>query len=212
MNPVNRSLLPLAVIAALAGGPATAAPADGYLSYTGTAVVRHSDRFLYGERHILRFAEGRLAERTVLYTCRDGAPFARKTVQYVDPTAPDFLLDDPRSGVREGVRSTVRGREVFIREKAAAPERAGPLPARPPKGAVESAGGSLYFSAFGPWTARRPDPAVDGGVPWRKRHHRPPSTARRSRPDPAGSASAWPRRPSSRRGFLRRRLIRLFDA
>jgi hypothetical protein len=118
----------LATVLALCATVSVAAPADAYLSYTGTAVARHSDRFLYGERHILRFEGGRLAERTVLYTCSDGAAFARKSVQYVDPTAPDYLLDDPRSGVREGVRSSGAGREVFIREKAAAPERAGPLP------------------------------------------------------------------------------------
>ena len=129
---LSATLLALsASAAASAAALAVTVPADGYLSYTGTAVVRHSDRFLYGERHILHFEGGRLAERTVLYTCSDGAAFARKNVQYVDPTAPDFMLDDPRSGVREGVRTTAAGREVFIREKAAAAERAGPLPRVP---------------------------------------------------------------------------------
>lgn len=141
MNTLTRTVLRLAVVAALTCRSATglalmapvpaSAPADGYLSYTGTAVARHSDRFLYGERHILHFAAGHLAQRTVLYTCRDGAVFARKTVEYVDPTAPDFLLDDARSGLREGVRGKGSGREVFIREKAGAPERAGPLPSLP---------------------------------------------------------------------------------
>ena len=113
---------------ALAPGTFAASLQDGYLSYQGTARVRHSDRFLYGERHVLHIESGRITERTVLYTCDDGRPFARKQVRYVNPTAPDFLFEDLRSGVREGVRSGAAGRQVFIRDQANAAERSGPLP------------------------------------------------------------------------------------
>ena len=71
---------------------AAALTPDAYVSYSGVARARGSNQFLYGEHHVLRYQAGRLAERVVLYTCRDGAPFARKTVSYVDPIAPDFTL------------------------------------------------------------------------------------------------------------------------
>src|SRR5580658_8425948 len=76
-----------------------AASADEHLlSYSGTATARHSSEFIYGERHLLRYRDEQLAERLVLYTCRDGSAFARKTVSYVEPMAPDFVLDDAANG------------------------------------------------------------------------------------------------------------------
>ncbi len=126
--------LALALLACALCAVVTAAPvasADGYLTYTGTAVARHSDRFLYGERHVVRTEGGRVTERVVLYTCGNGTPFARKWVRYVDATAPDFLLEDLRSGVREGIRTTPDGRQAFIRDTATAAERDAPLPRVP---------------------------------------------------------------------------------
>ena len=97
--------------------PASASvPADStFLSYSGTATYPHSAKFLYGERHVLAYQEGRPAERVVLYTCSDGSSFARKTVHYVDSLAPDFLLEDASNGLHEGVRSGSGGRAVFFR-------------------------------------------------------------------------------------------------
>jgi hypothetical protein len=107
---------------------ALTADADGYLRYSGTASVRHSSEFLYGERHVLHYRDGRLAERVVLYTCGDGNAFARKNVWYVDTLAPDFLLEDAGSGLREGIRSGPDGRFVFFRPHPANAERSAPLP------------------------------------------------------------------------------------
>jgi hypothetical protein len=101
---------------------------DAYLRYSGTASERQSSQFLYGERHVLRYRGGRLAERVVLYTCADGSPFARKVVAYVDPLAPDFLLEDAGSGMREGIRSGPDGRVVFFRPHPTGTERSSPLP------------------------------------------------------------------------------------
>jgi hypothetical protein len=101
---------------------------DGYIEYSGTAAAPHSMDYLYGERHMLRYHGGRLAERVVLYTCGDGAPFARKTVRYVTPFAPDFLLEDASTGLREGVRSVDDVRSVFFRSGGAAAEKARRLP------------------------------------------------------------------------------------
>lgn len=105
--------------------------ADQYVAYSGTAVAPATRQFLYGERHLLRLREGRLAERVVLYTCSDGVPFARKTVNYVDPLAPNFLLEDASNGMRQGVRADGNGRAVFYREDRAEPEKAGALPRVP---------------------------------------------------------------------------------
>jgi hypothetical protein len=125
---------------------AAAAPNDGYWTYSGTADARHANEFLYGERHFLRYAGGRIAERVVLYTCRDGSAFARKTVSYVDRTAPDFLIENAIDGMREGIRDARRpatslsavagsmggaagsGRIVFFRAHRADPEKSGPVP------------------------------------------------------------------------------------
>jgi hypothetical protein len=97
---------------------------EHYLSYAGTATAKASNEFLYGERHELHYRDGAPAERIVLYTCRDGSAFARKTVTYVDPLAPDFLLEDASNGMREGVRSVGNGRAVFFRANSHVPEKA----------------------------------------------------------------------------------------
>jgi hypothetical protein len=98
------------------------------MSYSGTATARHSNEFLYGERHLLRYRDGQPAERVVLYTCSDGSAFARKTVSYVEPMSPDFELDDAANGMSEGVRSDGNGRTVFFREGRLANEKTGPVP------------------------------------------------------------------------------------
>ena len=117
-----------AIVMLLLAGAAQTAPADGYLTYSGVATRRHATAFLYGERHVLRYQGGKLVERGVLYTCRDGTPFARKLVRYVDPFAPDFLLEEVGTGLREGIRSDRAGRTVFFRGRTSDAEKSGPLP------------------------------------------------------------------------------------
>ncbi len=119
---------------------ASATPVDGYLSYSSVARVRHSAEVLYGEQHVLRYQQGRIAERVVLYTCRDGSAFARKSVSYLDALVPDFLFEDASNGMREGIRegATPGGRVVFYRERSGDPEKSGPVPSVP--GLVADAG------------------------------------------------------------------------
>lgn len=142
---MRRLGLVLLLVSSLAvASPAT--PGDGYLTYRGVAMLRHTSDFLYGERHVLRYHDGRLEERGVLYTCRDGSPFARKTVTYVNPLAPDFLVEDVSDGMREGIRTEpgasaqepAHARTVFFRAKGRDAERSGPLPSVP--GLVADAG------------------------------------------------------------------------
>ena len=124
-----RTILVLAAVAAPAG--LAAAAGDSYLSYSGTAVARHSTHFLYGEQHELLYRQERLAERVVLYTCSNGAPFARKIVSYVDALAPDFSFEDASNGMRAGVRTLADGRAVFFRPDRIEPEKVKPLPQTP---------------------------------------------------------------------------------
>jgi hypothetical protein len=136
---------PMAMAAAPAPAPAVDPAEDHYLSYSGTATDRHSAKFLYAEHHILRYREGRLAERVVLYTCANESPFARKTVSYVDPFAPDFLLEVASSGMREGVRTVGTERSVFFRDDGREPEKTGPLP--PVRGLVADTGFDEFVRA-----------------------------------------------------------------
>jgi hypothetical protein len=116
--------------ACLLGWTAFASAESGqrYVRYFGVAKSRHADAFLYGEQHFLVYRDGRLAERAVLYVCRDGSPFARKTVTYTDTYAPDFLLDDQATGMREGIRSLDQQRQVFFRGNRIEPEKSKVLP------------------------------------------------------------------------------------
>lgn len=118
---------------------------DRYLSYTGSATARQNAKFLYSERHVLRYQQGQLAERVVLYSCEDGTPFARKTVSYADPFAPDFLLEDVSNGLRQGVRSNASGRTVFFRIAAQDSEKTATLP--PAAGLVIDAGFDEFVRA-----------------------------------------------------------------
>ncbi len=109
------------------------------MTYSGAATALQTQKFAYGERHVLRLKDGRLAERVVLYTCRDGSAFARKTSSYENALAPNFVLEDSSNGMREGIRpGGIRaddradgGRTVFFRASHAEPEKSGPLPRVP---------------------------------------------------------------------------------
>jgi hypothetical protein len=103
-------------LGALATASAAArADADSYVRYTGTAISQRTDQFLYREDHVVQYRDGRITGGVVLYTCRDGSPFARKTLTYVDRLSPDFTLEDASNGMREGIRSAGTTREVFFR-------------------------------------------------------------------------------------------------
>ena len=106
----------------------SASGGDDYVTYSGIAVAQHTRHLLYGEKHVLIYREGKIAERVVLYTCRDGSAFARKTVSYDGSLAPNFVLDDASNGMHEGIRGDASGRSVFFRASNAAAEKTGALP------------------------------------------------------------------------------------
>jgi hypothetical protein len=130
--------------------------AEEYVEYSGAASARHKPDFLYGERHIMLFSDGRLAERTVLYTCANGTPFARKQVTYVQAAAPDFDFDDMSNGMQEGVRSEGAARSMFFRANRVDAEKTAPLPPTP--GLVVDTGFDAFIQAH--WSELMRDSAV----------------------------------------------------
>ncbi len=71
----------------------------------GQAWDLQKTRLLYTESHWSRFENNLLSERTVLYRCPDGTPFARKVISYAPSRlAPAFDFKDARLDYREGLR------------------------------------------------------------------------------------------------------------
>ncbi len=127
---------------------------EDFVLYAGTASRLHGgDELLYQEQHGLRYRDGVLAERVVVYRCQDGRAFARKTLHYRDPVAPDFTLEDAWRGLREGVESEAGGRAVFFRARQDAPER---------RRTVGLAPGAVIDAGFDALIVRRWDELVSG--------------------------------------------------
>jgi hypothetical protein len=95
-----RHLLVLAGLALLTGAPALAA-----VRYEqGKAWDARKTRVLYTESHWTRFAGSVPLDRTVLYRCADGTPFARKEIRYSPSAlAPAFAFRDVRHDYQEGL-------------------------------------------------------------------------------------------------------------
>lgn len=138
---------------------AQSAAIDGYVGYTSVARVRHSTEVLYGERHVLLYRDGHLAERAVLYTCPNGSAFARKIVSYPTALVPDFLFEDASNGMRQGIREEAKsgGRSVFYRERGGDPEKSGPVPSV--SGLVADAGFDEFVQSH--WDGLMSGKAVD---------------------------------------------------
>lgn len=125
-------LLAPAAVAAPVPPPAAAPVAPALAAERAEARDAGDGRLLYREEHLLRYADGVLAERLVTYRCADGTAFARKRVDYApDPLAPAFVLEDARTGYREGLAREGTQARALVRASADAPERSGPLAASP---------------------------------------------------------------------------------
>lgn len=116
-----------------------AVPAHAAERYTGDATARDGGGgVLYREVHIVD-----ATRQVVSYQCPDGRPFARKLLtSHGDPTRPDVVYEDARSGFSETVRTT--GRQVSIHVK----RRDGSEQAKTidmPAGAVIDAGFDPYI-------------------------------------------------------------------
>lgn len=119
----------LACASALAG--TSPASGSGIRQLEGEAFATSDGRLMYRETHWLFEHQGQ-ARRLVLYRCPNGAAFARKRLYVTgNPQAPDFQLDDGRTGYREGVRHQGEAREVFVRQNRDAQEKSAPLDSSP---------------------------------------------------------------------------------
>lgn len=71
----------------------------------GKAWDAQKKRVLYTESHWTRFVDKAPVERTVLYQCANGTPFARKEISYsLSALAPAFSFRDVRHEYQEGLR------------------------------------------------------------------------------------------------------------
>ena len=118
-------------LAAACTATAASPTAGGVHYFEGRAVSPSSGKLMYVEAHWF-YDDGGDASRLVLYRCPDGTPFARKIAHdHGHPQAPDFTLEDGRTGYQEGVRSTGGKRTVFVRERKGAKERTAALDTSP---------------------------------------------------------------------------------
>lgn len=100
--------------------------ADGI--FTGYARDLATDGLLYVESHAVVDAGTARETRVVVYRCANGAPFARKDLDYsADRLAPAFRFEDSRSGHAEGLARAPSGMEVFARAGWNAPLRRAPV-------------------------------------------------------------------------------------
>lgn len=120
--------LSLAITAVAAAAAPTAADAIHYVQGKASAPDGHA---IYVESHWIYSDKGN-PSRLVLYRCPDGKPFARKTLHDDgNAQAPNFTMNDARTGYQEGVRGSGDKRVVFVRDSAKASERTAPLATSP---------------------------------------------------------------------------------
>lgn len=147
--------LALACTSSMAG--TSPAAGNGIVQREGAAFATSDGRLMYRETHWLFTDRGRPA-RLVLYRCPDGAAFARKLSRVEhEPQAPDFQLDDGRTGYREGVRQRGGEREVFVRKRSGATEKSAPLDSTPLP---------VIDAGFDAYIRRHWDTPVQGSVPF----------------------------------------------
>lgn len=134
MMTVDRLALLASLTVALALGDVAAAaaptPADG-IRYVEAKALAPDGHAMYLESHWTYSDHGN-PSRLVLYRCPDGKPFARKTLaDDGNAQAPDFELEDARSGYREGVRRAGNQRIVFVKRDANSAEHTATLKTSP---------------------------------------------------------------------------------
>lgn len=105
-----------------------AATQGSTLSYQqGIARKPHLAVELYREQHWLRSEAGHPVERLVVYRCADGTAFARKYIDYRNSRlAPAFVMEDMRTGYREGLRRS-GATVLFHQDGHAAAEQQGAI-------------------------------------------------------------------------------------
>lgn len=100
----------------LLASPGAAAEGEKTLRYRSNAFDLQTGRLVYIESHTERWQDGRHISSQVVYLNPNGEVFARKNVRFgASATAPDFRLEDARSGLVEEVKASGGGfRTLFI--------------------------------------------------------------------------------------------------
>jgi len=97
--------------------------ANAAVTNEGTAYRLDDGKAAYREIH-MRQEGGGNPTSLVLYRCMDGTAFARKIlVERNGAVAPDFDFIDGRTGYREGIRTTNKGREAYWQKAGGAAEK-----------------------------------------------------------------------------------------
>lgn len=124
--------LGLTLTLAITATSAVATPTDtDAIHYLEGRAFATNGQLIYSESHWL-YDENGNPSRLVLYRCPDGKPFARKHLHDDgNAQAPDFEMDDARTGYREGVRRGNGQREIFVRSDKNGGERTAPLKTSP---------------------------------------------------------------------------------
>lgn len=120
-----RSLAVLLAGAAL-GALATplSARENGRLSYRSNAYDIASGRYVYSENHTEVWQNGRHVYSDVVYTAANGSVLAKKRITFTrSRTAPDFQLEDLRSGLVERSRAVGGAFQVGFRKSTSEADR-----------------------------------------------------------------------------------------
>jgi hypothetical protein len=132
MKPLGRACaLGLTLTLAASASALAGTDANTVRHVKGKAFAGSDGHLMYRESHWV-YDDGGNPSRLVLYRCPDGKPFARKLMHDDgNAQAPDFVLDDARSGYQEGVRNAGGKRVVFVRDNKDAQERTAALDTSP---------------------------------------------------------------------------------
>ena len=134
MEPLRCACALVLTLTSAVAGSATApslSSAGAVRWFEGKAYRASSQQLMYVESHWVA-DDGAQPSRLVLYLCPDGKAFARKRIQETGhPQAPDFVLDDGRTGFQEGVRTEGGKRIVFVRKEKGAAEQTATLDTSP---------------------------------------------------------------------------------
>ena len=95
--------------------PALAAAKAEVRYEQGKAWNTGKTRLMYTESHWTTSENNALKNRTVVYRCADGTPFARKEINYTrSALAPEFSFKDVRFNYQEGLRWQKDGPELWF--------------------------------------------------------------------------------------------------
>jgi hypothetical protein len=90
-------------------------------SYTGFAYEEGSNNLIYTEHFTDRYVDGKLVETTTEYYSPDNKLIAKRTLNFLKSRfAPDFMMEDMRSGYVEGAETDMDCVTMFVQKDRSA--------------------------------------------------------------------------------------------